>query len=93
MVLSDVSIKRPVFATVMSLLIVVLGLAAFTKLPVRELPQIDPPIVSITTQYRGAAAPVVETQVTEIIEGAIAGIEGINIITSESRDERSRVLF
>jgi multidrug efflux pump len=93
MVLSDVSIKRPVFATVMSLLIVVLGLAAFTKLPVRELPQIDPPIVSITTQYRGAAAPVVETQVTEIIEGAIAGIEGINIITSESRDERSRVVI
>ncbi|GIX11100.1 efflux RND transporter permease subunit [Elioraea sp.] len=91
MVLSDVSIKRPVFATVMSLLVVVLGLAAFTKLPVRELPQIDPPIVSITTQYRGAAAPVVETQVTEIIEGAIAGIEGINIISSESRDERSRV--
>ncbi|TQF83114.1 efflux RND transporter permease subunit [Elioraea sp. Yellowstone] len=93
MVLSDVSIKRPVFATVMSLLVVVLGLAAFTKLPVRELPQIDPPIVSITTQYRGAAAPVVETQVTEIIEGAIAGIEGINIISSESRDERSRVVI
>ena len=91
MVLSDVSIKRPVFATVMSLLLVVLGLAAFTKLPVRELPQIDPPIISITTQYRGAAAPVVETQVTEIIEGAIAGIEGIHAITSESRDERSRV--
>jgi multidrug efflux pump len=91
MVLSDVSIKRPVFATVMSLLLVVLGLAAFTKLPVRELPQIDPPIVSITTTYRGAAAPVVETQVTEIIEGAIAGIEGIKAISSESRDERSRV--
>jgi multidrug efflux pump len=91
MVLSDVSIKRPVFATVMSLLLVVLGLTAFTKLPVRELPQIDPPIVSITTTYRGAAAPVVETQVTEIIEGAIAGIEGIRAISSISRDERSQV--
>ncbi|MFN7000494.1 MAG: efflux RND transporter permease subunit, partial [Elioraea tepidiphila] len=91
MVLSDVSIKRPVFATVMSLLLVVLGLAAFTKLPVRELPQIDAPIVSVTTTYRGAAAPVVETQVTEIIEGAVAGIEGIRAITSTSRDERSQV--
>ena len=91
MVLSDVSIKRPVFATVMSLLLVVLGLAAFTKLPVRELPQIDPPIISVSTTYRGAAAPVVETQVTEIIEGAIAGIEGIRAISSTSRDERSQV--
>lgn len=91
MVLSDVSIKRPVFATVMSLLLVVLGVASFLRLPVRELPQIDPPIVSITTTYRGAAAPVVETQVTEIIEGAIAGIEGIKTISSTSRDERSSV--
>ncbi len=91
MVLSDISIKRPVFATVMSLLLVVLGIASFVRLPVRELPAIDPPIVSVTTTYRGAAAPVVETQVTEIIEGAIAGIEGIKMISSTSRDERSQV--
>ncbi len=91
MVLSDISIKRPVFATVMSLLLVVLGIASFLRLPVRELPAIDPPIVSVTTTYRGAAAPVVETQVTEIIEGAIAGIEGIKMISSTSRDERSQV--
>lgn len=91
MVLSDVSIKRPVFATVMSLLLVVLGIASFLRLPVRELPAIDPPIVSVTTTYRGAAAPVVETQVTEIIEGAIAGIEGVKMISSTSRDERSQV--
>ncbi|MCS6855724.1 MAG: efflux RND transporter permease subunit, partial [Elioraea sp.] len=83
--------KRPVFATVMSLLLVVLGIASFLRLPVRELPAIDPPIVSVTTTYRGAAAPVVETQVTEIIEGAIAGIEGVKMISSTSRDERSQV--
>ena len=76
MLLSDVSIKRPVFATVISLLIVVLGVAAFFRLPVREYPAIDPPIVSVTTVYKGAANQVVETRVTEIIEAAVAGIEG-----------------
>jgi len=91
MVLSDVSIKRPVFATVISLMLVVLGLASFLKLPVREYPAIDPPVVSVTTTYRGASAPVVESQVTEIIEGAVAGIEGIKTISSQSRDERSQV--
>ena len=73
MVLSDVSIKRPVFASVISLLLVVLGLAAYVKLPVREYPAIDPPIVSVTTVYKGAGNEVVESRVTEIIEGAIAG--------------------
>ncbi|MCC7426535.1 MAG: efflux RND transporter permease subunit [Alphaproteobacteria bacterium] len=91
MVLSDVSIKRPVFATVLSLLLVVMGLAAFLKLPIREYPAIDPPVVSITTTYRGASAPVIESQVTEIIESAVAGIEGIKTISSASRDERSQV--
>jgi multidrug efflux pump len=90
-VLSDVSIRRPVFATVISLLLLVLGIAAGTKLPVREYPAIDPPIVTVTTVYKGASAPVVETQVTELIESAIAGIEGIKTITSTSRDERSQV--
>ena len=78
MVLSDISIKRPVFATVLSLLLVVLGIAAFQKLPVREYPAIDPPIVSVTTVYKGAANQVVETRVTEIIEGVVAGIEGVH---------------
>jgi multidrug efflux pump len=91
MVLSDLSIKRPVFALVISMMLVVLGLAAYRKLPVRELPDIDPPTVNVTTTYRGAAAPVVESQVTEIIEAAVAGIEGIKRITSQSRDERSQV--
>jgi multidrug efflux pump len=91
MVLSDVSIKRPVFATVVSLLLIVLGMASLMTLPVRELPAIDPPVVSVTTSYRGASAAVVDTQVTELIEAAVAGIEGIKTITSQSRDERSQV--
>ena len=91
MVLSDVSIKRPVFATVISLMLIVLGIASLIKLPIREYPAIDPPVVSITTTYRGASAAVVDTQITEIIESAVAGIEGIKFITSQSRDERSQV--
>jgi multidrug efflux pump len=91
MVLSDVSIKRPVFATVISLLLIVLGIASLYRLPVREYPAIDPPVVSVTTTYRGASAAVVDTQITEIIEAAVAGIEGIKFITSASRDERSGV--
>jgi multidrug efflux pump len=91
MMLSDVSIKRPVFAMVVSLLLCVLGGAAMWQMPVRELPAIDPPIVQITTIYRGASAAVVDTQITEIIEGAVAGIEGVKTITSQSRDERSAV--
>ncbi|MGE0743928.1 MAG: efflux RND transporter permease subunit [Rhodospirillales bacterium] len=91
MVLSDTSIKRPVFATVMSLLLVVLGIASLMRLPVREYPAIDPPIVSVTTVYKGASNDVVESQVTEIIEASVAGIEGIKTITSTSREERSQV--
>src|SRR5690554_1889000 len=85
MVLSDISIKRPVFATVLSLLIVVFGLAALFGLPVREYPDIDPPVVSVSTNYTGAAAEVVDTQITQIIEGAISGIEGIRSIQSSTR--------
>jgi multidrug efflux pump len=91
MILSDISIKRPVFATVISLLLIVLGIASLMRLPIREYPAIDPPVVSVTTQYRGASAAVVDTQITELIEAAVAGIEGIRFITSNSRDERSQV--
>jgi multidrug efflux pump len=90
-VLSDISIKRPVFASVISLMLIVLGLAAYFKLPVREYPAIDPPIVSVTTVYKGAPNEVVETRITEIIESAVAGIEGVKSITSQSREERSAV--
>ncbi|MDX1799619.1 MAG: efflux RND transporter permease subunit, partial [Marinobacter sp.] len=90
MVLSDVSIKRPVFATVISLLIVVFGLSALMGLPVREYPDIDPPVVSISTDYIGAAAEVVDTQITQVIEGAISGIEGIRSIESSTEQGESR---
>jgi len=89
-ILSDVSIKRPVFATVLSLLIVVFGLAALFGLPVREYPDIDPPVVSISTNYTGAAAEVVDTQITQVIEGTISGIEGIRSIESSTEQGESR---
>lgn len=90
MVLSDLSIKRPVFATVLSLLVVVFGIAALLGLPVREYPDIDPPIVSISTDYTGAAAEVVDTQITQVIEGAISGVEGIRSIESSTEQGESR---
>lgn len=91
MILSDLSVKRPVFATVLSLLLVVFGLVAFTRLPLREYPDIDPPIVTVETIYPGASANVVETQITELIEERIAGLEGIFSISSSSEDGRSSV--
>ena len=90
MILSDISIKRPVFATVVSLLIVVFGIAALLGLPVREYPDIDPPEVSISTDYTGAAAEVVDTQITQVIEGAISGVEGIRSIESSTEQGESR---
>ena len=90
MILSDISIKRPVFATVLSLLIVVFGITALLGLPVREYPDIDPPVVSVSTDYTGAAAEVVDTQITQIIEGAISGIEGIRSIESSTEQGQSR---
>ncbi|MBD3658599.1 efflux RND transporter permease subunit [Marinobacter sp.] len=90
MILSDVSIKRPVFATVLSLLILVFGIAALLGLPVREYPDIDPPVVSISTDYTGAAAEVVDTQITQVIEGAVSGVEGIRSIESSTEQGESR---
>ena len=89
MSLYELCIKRPVFATVLSLLIVTFGVLAFSRLPLRELPNIDPPIVSVQTDYPGASASVVETRVTKPVEDAIAGIEGIDTISSNSRDGSS----
>ncbi len=87
--ISDISIKRPVLACVVSLLLVVFGLLAFARLPLREFPDIDPPIVTIRIDYPGAAAHVVESRITEIVEDRIAGIEGIESISSSSEDGRS----
>jgi len=91
MIISDHSVRRPVFATVISVLLIILGLASLARLPVRQYPDIDLPVVSIETTYRGASAEVVETKVTQIIEDVISGIEGIEKLTSTSRDERSDI--
>jgi multidrug efflux pump len=91
MVLSDISVKRPVFATVISLLLITLGVLSFMQLPVREYPDTSPPIVSISTSYPGAAAEVVETQVTQLIESQINGVDGVVSINSSSSDGNSRI--
>lgn len=91
MLLSDLSVKRPVFASVINILLLVFGVVCFSLLPLREYPDIDPPVVSIDTSYRGASAEIVETQITQIIEDRISGIEGIKNINSTSRNGRSRI--
>ncbi len=91
MFLSDISIRRPVLATVFSILLIVFGVISFNRLPVREYPDIDPPVVSVESRYPGAAATVVETRVTQVIEDAISGIEGIRSVDSVSRDGISEV--
>ncbi|MCB1520589.1 MAG: efflux RND transporter permease subunit [Hyphomicrobiaceae bacterium] len=91
MKLSDVSITRPVFASVLALILVVFGLVAYDRLPLRQYPDIDPPVVSVDTTYRGASAKVVENRVTELIEERISGVEGIRFISSSSEDGRSRI--
>jgi multidrug efflux pump len=89
--LSEVSVKRPVFATVISLLLVIIGLLAATRLPVRELPNVESPVVSIETIYRGASADVVETKITQVIEDRVSGLEGVTKINSQSVDGRSSI--
>lgn len=86
MKLSQISIQRPVLATVMSLSILLFGIISFTLLPVREYPDIDPPIISITTLYRGASASVVETEITDVLEEQFATLEAVKTITSSSRE-------
>jgi multidrug efflux pump len=91
MLISDVSVKRPVFAAVISLILVIIGLMSLRSLSTREYPDIERPVVSINTNYRGAASDVVERRVTQIIEDQVAGIEGIEKISSVSYDERSSI--
>ena len=91
MMLSDISVRRPVFAAVAAIVLCVIGAAAFFFLPVRELPDVDPPIVSVSTSYAGASAEVIENRITEPIEQQVAGIQGVERITSSSRDGRSNV--
>jgi len=89
--LSNISIKRPVLAIVMSLVIVLFGIIGFTYLGVREFPSVDPPVISVSTNYVGANADVIESQITEPLEDAINGIAGIRTITSASREGRSNI--
>ncbi|HEV2532951.1 efflux RND transporter permease subunit [Phenylobacterium sp.] len=89
--LSDLSVRRPVFAAVAAIILCVVGLASFFSLPVRELPSVDPPVVSIQTNYRGASAEVVEERITQVIERQVAGIQGVDRVQSSSRDGNSRI--
>lgn len=91
MKLSETSIRRPVFATVMSLMLVLIGAVSFKGLQVREYPRIDEPVVNVSTRLTGASSEVIESQVTKPLEDSISGIEGIDIITSVSRAEQSQI--
>ena len=91
MTLPELCIKRPVFATVLSLAILLIGLISYSRLSVREYPKIDEPVVSIETVYKGASAEVVESTITKPLEDSLSGIEGVDVMTSQSRAERSQI--
>ena len=91
MFLSDISVKRPVFATVISLLLVALGVLSFQELSVREYPDISSPVISVSTDYPGASADIVESRVTQQLEGDLSGIAGVKTISSSSSDGRSNI--
>ena len=91
MKLPEICIRRPVFATVLSLIVLLLGLIGYQRLSIREYPNIDPAVVTVSTTYEGASAEIIETQVTKILEDELAGIEGIDFMTSISRQERSQI--
>ena len=89
--ISEVTVNRPVFAIVLSLFVILIGLASYDKLTIREYPDIDRPVVTVSTVYTGASSKILERDVTEIIEDSLSGISGIREITSESRDEFSKI--
>lgn len=91
MQLAEISIRRPVFATVLSLLVLLVGAVSFTRLTVREYPKIDEPVVTVSVRYAGASAEVIESQVTKPLEDSIAGIDAVDVITSISRAEQSQI--
>ncbi|MFT6099960.1 MAG: multidrug efflux pump [Arenicella sp.] len=93
MLISDISVKRPVFAAVISILIIVFGIVSFDRLTLREYPDIDPPVVTVEVSYPGAPANIVETRITQIIEERISGVAGIEFIQSTSRDGQSNVVI
>src|SRR6185295_11789274 len=87
--LSDISVRRPVFAAVAAIILCVVGVASFLSLPVRELPSVDPAQVGVSVSYPGASAEVIEDRVTQVLEQQVAGIPGVDEVTSNSRDGRS----
>src|SRR5258705_5500018 len=89
--LAEISIRRPVLAIVLSLFVTILGGIGFTRLGVREYPAVDPPTITITTAYAGAAAEVIEAQITEPLEEAINSVAGIRTLTSTSREGSSQI--
>ena len=91
MFLTDLSIKRPVVASVMSLVLVIFGLVTFQEIPTDELPDVQPPVVTIQTEYKGASAEIVDTQITQKIEDFVGGTPGLETIDSFSEDESSRI--
>ena len=91
MTLPETCIKRPVFATVLSIVVLLVGLISYSRLSVREYPRIDEPVVTVETRYVGASAEVVESQITKILEDSLAGIEGVDVMTSVSRSETSQI--
>jgi multidrug efflux pump len=91
MSLFEFCIRRPVFSTVLSLVLVLLGIVSYSRLTVREYPNVDEPVVSVSTNYPGASATIVESQITQVLEGSIAGIAGIDVLESNSRAEKSRI--
>ena len=91
MFVTDLSIKRPVVASVMSLVLVIFGLVTFQEIPTDELPDVQPPVVTIQTEYRGASAAIVDTQITQKIEDVVCGTPGLKTIASFREDESSRM--
>lgn len=89
--LFEFCIRRPVFSTVLSLILILLGIVSYDRLTIREYPNVDEPVVSVSTKYPGASAAIIETQITQVLEGSIAGIEGIDVLESASRSEQSRI--
>ncbi|MGY8903355.1 MAG: efflux RND transporter permease subunit [Burkholderiales bacterium] len=91
MQLPEISIRRPVFATVLSLLILLIGMVSYGSLNVREYPKIDEPVVTVETRFAGASSEVMESQITKVLEDSLAGIEGVDVISSLSRQEQSQI--
>ena len=89
--ISEITVHRPVLATVISLFLVLIGLVSYDKISIREYPDIDKPVVTVNTVYRGASAEIIERDITQVLEDSLAGISNIKEIKSESKDELSSI--